>query len=110
MKGLRLDEAMNDLALLVTGLYGAPLPAQDGAPIRLVVPWKYGFKGIKAIVKIELVADQPNYILAGYRCTRIWFLCQRKSQCASSTLVAGGGAAHRRVVHASDTDVQWLRR
>jgi sulfoxide reductase catalytic subunit YedY len=58
-EGLRLDEAMNDLALLVTGLYGAPLPAQDGAPIRLVVPWKYGFKGIKAIVKIELVAEQP---------------------------------------------------
>ena len=51
---------MNDLTLLVTGLYGSPLPAQDGAPIRLVVPWKYGFKGIKAIVKIELVADQPN--------------------------------------------------
>jgi len=59
-EGLRLDEAMNDLALLVTGLYGAPLPPQDGAPIRLVVPWKYGFKGIKAIVKIELVADRPE--------------------------------------------------
>lgn len=59
-EGLRLDEAMNDLALLVTGLYGAPLPAQDGAPIRLVVPWKYGFKGIKAIVKIELVDTQPD--------------------------------------------------
>ncbi len=59
-EGLRLDEAMNDLALLVTGLYGSPLPPQDGAPIRLVVPWKYGFKGIKAIVKIDLVADQPE--------------------------------------------------
>ncbi len=59
-EGLRLDEAMNDLTILATGLYGAPLPNQDGAPIRLVVPWKYGFKGIKAIVKIELVADQPN--------------------------------------------------
>jgi methionine sulfoxide reductase catalytic subunit len=59
-EGLRLDEAMNDLALLVTGLYGAPLPPQDGAPIRLVVPWKYGFKGIKAISKIELVDTQPE--------------------------------------------------
>jgi sulfoxide reductase catalytic subunit YedY len=59
-EGLRLDEAMNDLTLLVTGLYGAPLPPQDGAPIRLVVPWKYGFKGIKAIVKIELVDTQPE--------------------------------------------------
>jgi sulfoxide reductase catalytic subunit YedY len=58
-EGLRLDEAMNDLAILATGLYGEPLPPQDGAPIRLVVPWKYGFKGIKAIVKIELVAEQP---------------------------------------------------
>jgi sulfoxide reductase catalytic subunit YedY len=58
-EGLRLDEAMNDLAILATGLYGEPLPPQDGAPIRLVVPWKYGFKSIKAIVKIELVADQP---------------------------------------------------
>ncbi|HEX8992537.1 MAG TPA: protein-methionine-sulfoxide reductase catalytic subunit MsrP [Anaerolineales bacterium] len=59
-EGLRLDEAMNDLTLLVTGLYGAPLPAQDGAPIRLVVPWKYGFKGVKAISKIELVDTRPN--------------------------------------------------
>ena len=59
-EGLRLDEAMNDLAILATGLYGSPLPNPDGAPIRLVTPWKYGFKGIKAIVKIELVADQPN--------------------------------------------------
>jgi sulfoxide reductase catalytic subunit YedY len=59
-EGLRLDEAMHDLTLLVTGLYGEPLPAQDGAPIRLVVPWKYGFKGIKAIVKIELVDKQPD--------------------------------------------------
>jgi sulfoxide reductase catalytic subunit YedY len=59
-EGLRLDEALNDLTLLVTGLYGDPLPAQDGAPIRLVVPWKYGFKGIKAIVKIDLVDTQPQ--------------------------------------------------
>ncbi len=60
IEGLRLDEAMNDLALLVTGLYGKPLPPQDGAPIRLAVPWKYGFKSAKSLVKIELVADQPN--------------------------------------------------
>lgn len=59
-EGLRLDEAMNDLTILATGLYGNPLPAQDGAPIRLIVPWKYGFKGIKAIVKIELVDTQPE--------------------------------------------------
>ena len=58
-EGLRLDEAMNDLTILATGLYGKSLPVQDGAPIRLVVPWKYGFKSIKAVVKIELVADEP---------------------------------------------------
>jgi sulfoxide reductase catalytic subunit YedY len=59
-EGLRLDEAMNDLTILATGLYGEPLPAQDGGPIRLVVPWKYGFKSIKAIVKIEMTAERPN--------------------------------------------------
>jgi len=59
-EGLRLDEAMNDLALLVTGLYGETLPPQDGAPIRLAVPWKYGFKSIKSIVKIDLVEEKPE--------------------------------------------------
>ena len=59
VEGLRLDEAMHPLTILATGLYGGTLPPQDGAPIRLVVPWKYGFKGIKSIVKISLVADEP---------------------------------------------------
>ena len=59
-EGLRLDEAMNELAILATGLYGQPLPNPDGAPIRLVVPWKYGFKSIKSIVKIELTDQQPK--------------------------------------------------
>lgn len=59
-EALRLDEAMHDLTILATGLYGEPLPAQDGAPIRLVVPWKYGFKSIKSIIKIELTSDQPE--------------------------------------------------
>jgi sulfoxide reductase catalytic subunit YedY len=60
VEGLRMDEAMNDLAILATGLYGKPLPPQDGAPVRLVVPWKYGFKSIKAIVKIDLVSEMPT--------------------------------------------------
>ncbi|MFT4150975.1 MAG: protein-methionine-sulfoxide reductase catalytic subunit MsrP [Paracoccaceae bacterium] len=59
-EGLRLDEAMHPLTILATGLYGEDLPKQNGAPIRLVVPWKYGFKSIKSIVKITLVADQPQ--------------------------------------------------
>src|ERR1700758_4098739 len=60
VEGLRLDEAMNPLTILAVGLYGRLLPPQNGAPIRLVVPWKYGFKGIKSIVKIKLTADQPK--------------------------------------------------
>ena len=59
VEGLRLDEAMHPLAILATGLYGETLPPQDGAPVRLVVPWKYGFKSIKSIVKISLVASEP---------------------------------------------------
>jgi sulfoxide reductase catalytic subunit YedY len=58
-EGLRLDEAMHPLTLLATGIYGKPLPKQHGAPIRLVVPWKYGYKSIKSILKIEFVAKQP---------------------------------------------------
>ena len=59
VEGLRLDEAMHPLTIMATGLYGETLPPQDGAPIRLVVPWKYGFKSIKSVVKISLVANQP---------------------------------------------------
>lgn len=59
VEGLRIDEAMHPLTLLATGLYGRVLPPQDGAPVRLVVPWKYGFKGIKSIVRISLVKEQP---------------------------------------------------
>ncbi len=60
VEGLRMDEAMNPLAILAVGLYGKTLLNQNGAPIRLVVPWKYGFKSIKSIVKIEFVEDQPK--------------------------------------------------
>ena len=59
VEGLRMDEAMHPLTILAVGLYGDTLPNQDGAPVRLVVPWKYGFKGIKAIVKIKLVEREP---------------------------------------------------
>jgi sulfoxide reductase catalytic subunit YedY len=59
-EGLRLDEAMHRLTILATGLYGKPLPNQDGAPLRLVVPWKYGFKSIKAIVRIKLTDTRPE--------------------------------------------------
>ncbi len=58
-EGLRLDEAMHPLTLMATGLYGKPMPKQNGAPLRLVVPWKYGFKSIKSVVRISLVAERP---------------------------------------------------
>lgn len=60
VEGLRIDEAMNDLAILATGIYGEQLLPQNGAPVRLVVPWKYGFKSIKSIVKIELIDYIPT--------------------------------------------------
>jgi sulfoxide reductase catalytic subunit YedY len=59
VEGLRMDEAMHPLALLCVGMYGETLPNQDGAPVRIVLPWKYGFKSIKSIVKIRLVTSQP---------------------------------------------------
>ncbi len=59
LEGLRMDEAMNPLAILVTGLYGKTLPNQNGAPLRLVTPWKYGFKGCKSIVRIRFTEQQP---------------------------------------------------
>jgi methionine sulfoxide reductase catalytic subunit len=59
-EGLRLDEAMHDLTILVTGLYGKSIPPQNGAPLRLAVPWKYGFKSIKSIVSIDLLEEMPK--------------------------------------------------
>ena len=59
VEGLRMDEAMHPLTILVVGLYGEVLPNQDGAPLRLAVPWKYGFKHIKSIVRVKFVEKQP---------------------------------------------------
>jgi len=59
VEGLRLDEAMHPLALLCVGMYGETLPNQDGAPVRMVIPWKYGYKSIKSIVKIRLQSSEP---------------------------------------------------
>jgi len=60
VEGLRMDEARHPLTILATGLYGKPLPNQNGAPLRLIVPWKYGFKGCKAIVRIRFTEQQPQ--------------------------------------------------
>ena len=63
VEGLRMDEATHELAFIATGIYGKPIPNQNGAPLRLVVPWKYGFKGAKSLAKIEFVARQPDNTL-----------------------------------------------
>ena len=60
VEGLRMDEAWHPLTMLVTGLYGENLPPQNGAPVRLIVPWKYGFKSIKSVVKIDFVEEMPT--------------------------------------------------
>ena len=73
-EGLRMDEAMHPLTIVAVGLYGATLPNQNGAPLRLVVPWKYGFKGIKSIVKIRFVGKQPRttWQLANVKAYGFW--------------------------------------
>ena len=110
VEGLRMDEAMNPLTLLAVGLYGEVLPNQNGAPIRLVVPWKYGFKSAKSIVKIRFVEKQP--LTAWMKATpeRVWLLFQRQSAGGPSALEPGQGTSHRRILQARYPDVQWLRR
>ena len=97
VEGLRMDEAMHPLTILATGLYGRELPPQDGAPLRLVVPWKYGFKGIKSIVKITLVEQAAADDLERLRAERVRLLRQREPERRSSALEPGDRAAHRRV-------------
>ena len=82
--------------LMVVGLYGKVLPNQNGAPLRLVVPWKYGFKGIKAIVSIKFVERMPAHHLGGLGPHRVRLLRQRQSGRRSSALEPGHRAAHRR--------------
>ncbi len=76
VEGLRLDEAMHPLTLLTVGVYGKALPPQNGAPIRLTVPWKYGFKGIKSIVSIKLTRERPPTTGTSQRQMSMVF-CQR---------------------------------
>jgi len=109
VEGLRLDEAMHPLTLLAVGLYGEVLPNQNGAPIRLVVPWKYGFKSAKSIVKMRFVEKQP---------TSSWMAALPREYASIPTsirrsitaLEPGEGAPHRRIPQARHADVQRLRR
>ena len=96
VEGLRIDEAMHPLTILAVGLYGETLPNQNGAPLRLVVPWKYGFKSIKSIVEIRFTEQQPptTWNLSAPR--RVRLLRQREPGRRPSALEPGAGAAHRR--------------
>ena len=76
IEGLTMAEATNDLAFIATGLYGQPIPRQNGAPLRLATPWKYGFKSIKSIVRFHLHRHAPRQLLGRDRRPRIWLLGQ----------------------------------
>ena len=84
-----MDEAMHPLTIFAVGLYGEVLPNQDGAPLRLAVPWKYGFKGIKSIVKVKLCREAAAEHLAGIGRQRIRLLCEREPRRRSSALEPG---------------------
>ena len=92
VEGLRMDEAMHPLAILGVGLYGEVLPNQDGAPLRLVVPWKYGFKGVKSIVKIRFVEKQPLNTWQTDCSARVRLLREREPDGGSSALEPGDRA------------------
>jgi methionine sulfoxide reductase catalytic subunit len=108
-EGLRLDEAMHPLTILATGLYGEAMPNQNGAPIRLVVPWKYGFKSIKSIVRISLTADQPQATWNMQNPQEYGFYSNRQPPALEPGKRAAGriGPVRRPSGHA---DVQWLCR
>jgi sulfoxide reductase catalytic subunit YedY len=109
VEGLRMDEAMHPLTLVGLGLYGEVLPNQNGAPIRLVVPWKYGFKSIKSIVRVSFVETAPQHLETATS-VRVRLLRERQPAGRSPAMVAGQRTPPRRVLPAQDADVQRLRR
>ena len=106
VEGLRMDEAMHPLALLCFGMYGETLPNQDGAPLRIVVPWKYGFKSAKSIVQNQLHRRPAAQQLAAGFSARIRLLFQRKPSRRPSALEPGQRTPPRRILQAPDADVQ----
>ena len=93
IEGLRMDEAMHPLTILAVGLYGKTLMNQNGAPLRLVVPWKYGFKSIKSIVRIRFVDKQPRTAWSIANPERVRLLLERESRGRSSALEPGAREA-----------------
>ncbi len=110
VEGLRLDEAMNPLAILAVGLYGETLPNQDGAPIRLVVPWKYGFKSAKSIVKIKFVDSMPKTAWNKAAPNEYGFYSNVNPQVDHPRWSQANERRIGRVLQAADAHVQRLRR
>ena len=111
VEGLRMDEAMHPLTLMVVGLYGKTLPNQNGAPLRVHIPWKYGFKSGKSIVRIRLTDTMPRTTWAYHESDRIRLLRERESDGRSSAVDAGAReAAAGLLLEPPDADVQRLRR
>ncbi len=110
IEGLTMAEATNELTFMVTGAYGKPVPKQMGAPIRLAVPWKYGFKSIKSIVQLHLHRPAAEELLGGVAGVRIWLLGQRQSAGLASALEPGDRGVHRHQRAQADAAVQRLRR
>ena len=111
VEGLRLDEANHPLTILAVGIYGEVLPAQNGAPIRLVVPWKYGFKGVKSIVKMRFVEKQPRNTWQAMAPQRVRLLRQREPDGRSPAVEPGARAAPAELrAQPAHRDVQRVRR
>jgi len=105
-----MDEAMHPLTLLCVGMYGETLPNQDGAPVRIVVPWKYGYKSIKSIVKIKFQEHEPVTTWNQMASNEYGFLFECESERGSSTLEPGNRAQVGRNFHSQDAAIQRLRR
>ena len=109
-EGLRLDEANNELTFMATGMYGKEMPKQDGAPIRLVVPWKYGFKSIKSIVRFNFTDKQPVNSWQSTQPSEYGILGEREPRGAAPALEPGHRAPARHRRAGADAALQWLRR
>ena len=110
VEGITMAEATNDLPLMVTGAYGKPLPNSMGAPLRLHLPWKYGFKSIKGIVRISFTKERPVSFWETLGPSRIWLLGQRQPGGAAPALEPGDGAGAGHGRAHSHAALQWLWR
>ena len=110
VEGVTMAEATNELAFLVTGAYGHPLARQHGAPLRLALPWKYGFKSIKSIVSFNFTDKRPKGHVGSIATFGVWLLGQRQSAGAAPALEPGERRDHRHRRAAADAAVQRLRR